>query len=83
MKWMLIETAPPNQQIMIWCRGSPYDEPGWKIGKIEKSGRNRFPVISNIRYRTYPDAYTHWRPLPPPPAEADGMFRAMAEVYGP
>jgi hypothetical protein len=68
-EWQDISTAPLNRPIMIWCVGSKYDNAGVKIGQMKHIGGTKpVPVISSTIYSTFPEAYTHWRALPAPPA---------------
>jgi hypothetical protein len=65
-QWRPIETAPADEQILLWHPGSKYQERGAVIGHMTAmSFLGMIPVFGCTTY-SQGDA-THWMPLPNPP----------------
>ncbi len=69
-QWQPIETAKPEEVVLLWHPGSKYQDQGSVIGYMMRMGPAMIPIFGCTVFHEG-DA-THWRPLPAPPETDDG-----------
>lgn len=66
--WQPVETAPIDTRVEVGGWSVLFDKAEWRTNSGVARESYRFLFWTRVRLAYYGKEYTHWRPLPPPPA---------------